>query len=371
MKTWKDYLEAIYFDPKHPGSFTGPDKLYKVVKAEGKFKIGRYRIKKWLQDQESYSLTKDIRRKFQRARVVVEGLDSLWDVDIMDMASLSDKNDGIKYQMVAIDIFSRFGWCIPMKNKTSSETVHAFQKLLKGPRRPKLIRTDKGKEFQNTAVNHYLQKLEIHHFVSQNTETKANYAERFIKTIKHKIFRYLMKQRTQRYVDVLDDIISSYSHTVHQSLGRPPASVNKENESESRFEQYLLRKKGNKQTKGKRKRFKFTIGQTVRLSHIRHIFDRQYSQKWTGELFRIKSRFWRDGTDMYKLEEYSGGFVIKGSFYSSEIQPVNVDALTEFSIEKILRRRTRNNVKEVLVRWLHWPKKYDSWIPAEDVKDYS
>ena len=73
MEDWQKYLESIYHDPSHPGSFTGPETLYKVVLAEGKFKIGRHRIRKWLQDQESYSLTRGARRKYNRSRVIVNG----------------------------------------------------------------------------------------------------------------------------------------------------------------------------------------------------------------------------------------------------------------------------------------------------------
>ena len=91
MPDWKDYLASIYFDPKHPASFTGPDKLYKTVLSEGKLKIGKRRISKWLRDQESYSLTKEAKRTFKRSRVIVEGIDSMWDIDLMDMTSLIPK----------------------------------------------------------------------------------------------------------------------------------------------------------------------------------------------------------------------------------------------------------------------------------------
>lgn len=71
MTDWKRYLASIYFDPGHPGSFGGPSKLYEAVKVDGKYNIGKYRISKWLRDQDAYSLTKGVRRKFPRARVVV------------------------------------------------------------------------------------------------------------------------------------------------------------------------------------------------------------------------------------------------------------------------------------------------------------
>ena len=105
MSRWKEYLAPIYFAPSHPGSFGGPVKLFEAVKAEGKFKIGKYKIAKWLRDQDAYSLTKGVRRNFDRSRVIVEGLDSQWDVDLMDMKELAVQNDGYRYVLVAIDIF--------------------------------------------------------------------------------------------------------------------------------------------------------------------------------------------------------------------------------------------------------------------------
>ena len=368
---------SIYFNPKHPASFAGPDKLYDVVKSEDKFKIGRYRIRKWLQDQDAYSLTRGARRHFKRSRVIVNGVDSMWDIDLMDMMSLAKDNDGFKYILVVIDVFSRYTWCQPLKSKTGVEVVNALSSIL-GQRTPKTIRSDKGREFKNKDVSKFLKGHGIHHRLAQN-ETKANYAERVIKTIKHKIFRRMLKTRTKKYIDKLQDMVNSYNHTVHRSLGDTPISVNKSNESESRLQQYLLRQKGQKKPTIKResknelkkkKRYKFKIGQTVRISHIRSVFDREYSQKWTGELFKVKSRYRREDVNVYTLEGWDGE-TIEGTFYEPELQAVNVDETTEYHIEKVLRKRTRQRQKEVLVRWLHWPKKYDTWIPEKDVSRYS
>ena len=98
--------------------------------------------------------------------------------------------------------------------------------------------------------------------------------------------------------------------------------------------------------------------------------DREYSQKWTGELFKIDTRFRREGVPVYTILDCDGERV-DGTFYEPELQPVTIDPTTEYRVEKILKRRVRNKRKEVLVRWLHWPKKYDSWIPEADVKDYN
>ena len=62
---------------------------------------------------------------------------------------------------------------------------------------------------------------------------------------------------------------------------------------------------------------------------------------------------------------------MEGTFYEPELQAVDVVLNTEYHIDKIVKRRVRNKRKEVLVSWLHWPKKYNSWIPGADVKGYS
>ena len=98
--------------------------------------------------------------------------------------------------------------------------------------------------------------------------------------------------------------------------------------------------------------------------------DREYSQKWTGELFKIDTRFRREGVPVYIILDWDGERV-DGTFKEPELQPLTIDPTTEYRVEKILKRRVRNKRKEVLVRWLHWPKKYDSWIPEADVKDYN
>ena len=99
----EEYLASINYDPNHPGSYLGNDKLYQTVKVEGKYHIGRRKIARCVRDQDSYSLTKGVMRKFNRSRVLVEGLGSQWDVDLMDMKDEADSNDGYQYVSVAID----------------------------------------------------------------------------------------------------------------------------------------------------------------------------------------------------------------------------------------------------------------------------
>jgi hypothetical protein len=112
------------------------------------------------------------------------------------------------------------------------------------------------------------------------------------------------------------------------------------------------------------------VGDLVRVSHLKSLFDREYQQKWSGEVYKVVGRYMREGIAVYKLTDYADE-PITGTFYNDELQAVHVDENTTFKIEKIIRRRTRGRRKEALVRWLHWAPKFDSWIPLASVKDYA
>ena len=205
-----EYLESLYYDPKKSGSFSGPRALYKVVKSEGKRVISMEKIKKWLKSQEVYTMHRKMVRKFKRNKVQVDHIDEQWDVDLMDMTDYAKENDGIKYVLMAIDIFSRYAWAVPLVNKQASTIKKGIDELVKKGRRPNKIRTDPGGEFIAQLMKQWFTKMNILHSVTHN-QVKANYVERLIKTIKHKIVKYFQKYNTLRYVDYLEDFMMSYN----------------------------------------------------------------------------------------------------------------------------------------------------------------
>ncbi|CAC5402775.1 unnamed protein product [Mytilus coruscus] len=146
---YEDYLRKIWHDPKHPAAFTGSDKLYKIVKQEGKIKIGRHKIKQWLQDQDSYSLSRNIVHKFRRSRYVVDTKDSLWEMDLAQLDGIQSFNSGFKFLLFVIDCFSKYLWIQPIKDKTHTSVLDALKNVLSGTRKPTSIRSDLGKEFKN------------------------------------------------------------------------------------------------------------------------------------------------------------------------------------------------------------------------------
>ena len=109
-----EYLTKVYYDPKRSGGFGGVNRLYADVKKEGKFYISREQIKEWLMAQDAYTLHKPIRRNFRRNRVFVGGIDQQWQMDLADMQSMQNFNDGYRYLLVCIDVFSNVGDCLPL-----------------------------------------------------------------------------------------------------------------------------------------------------------------------------------------------------------------------------------------------------------------
>ena len=96
MSTWKDYLNTIYFDPEQPGAFARPYKLYQILKHIGK-PTTYTNVKKWLQKQDAFTLLKPVTYRFKRKRIVVKGIDDLWDVDLADVSNLSSHNKEIHF----------------------------------------------------------------------------------------------------------------------------------------------------------------------------------------------------------------------------------------------------------------------------------
>ena len=259
-----DYLAKVYYDPKRSGGFGGVNRLYDDVKKEGKFNISRSKIKEWLMRQDTYTLHKPIRRNFKRNRVIVGGIDQQWQMDLADMQSMQKFNDGYRYLLVCIDVFSKYAWVVPLKNKTGPSLVEALKIILTSGRKPEKIITDQGTEFFNKHFKALLKDEDIELYNTYN-ETKASIAERtLIRTLKTRMWRYFTAKKTMQYIDILPDLVYSYNHTVHRSMKMRPTDVTVDNEKQIWHTLYDDDDDGVKHVK-----YKFKIGDQVRISRIK------------------------------------------------------------------------------------------------------
>ena len=132
-----------------------------------------------------------------------------WQADLVDLSNLKKDNDGMNFFLTMIDVFSKVAWCEERVRDVvgSSADNHVHQRLTKE------LQTDQGLEFLNKSVQTLLKKYCIHHLSTHNAETKANIVERFNRTLKKRMWRYLTKHQTWRYIDILQDLVQSYNNT--------------------------------------------------------------------------------------------------------------------------------------------------------------
>ena len=145
-------------------------------------------------------------------------------VDLADMQSLSKYNKGSKYLLCAIDLFSKYVWVFPLKDKKGASIVSAFQKSISEGRKPNKVWVDQGSEFYNNSFKGFL-KIKNFEMYSTYNEEKSVVAERFTRTLKNKIFKHMTAISKNVYFDVFDDIVNKYNKTVHRTIKMKPIDV--------------------------------------------------------------------------------------------------------------------------------------------------
>ena len=368
-----EYLQSIYYDPSHPASFSGLDKLYRYVKSIGK-NISKGIIKKWLIRQAVYNAHKAVRRKFKQQRVVVPRKFYQFDVDTISMKRYKKQNNGYNYILVMIDVMSKFCWTYPLKTLQGVEMVKALSSLIS--QKVTKIRSDGGSEFDNQKVKEFMKIKKIDHFLTLN-EQKANIAERMIKTLKSRLVKYMQHMNSHEWVKVLLQITAGYNKSYHRSIKMSPNDALNTDDITLWNTLYLppadkkpvvTKVAGSK--KKKKNPYKYKVGDIVKLSYFKGAFTKEYDEKWTNENFIITSRSTREGLPQYTIKSWDNT-PIKGRFYSQELQRIELPDGDNavYKIESILKKRKWKGKTQHFVKWLGWPKSYNSWVDAKELKD--
>lgn len=298
-------------------------------------------------------LFKARRKHFQRRSVRKIAIDDLWQADLSILIDLAKYNDGFKYLLCIIDVFSRFAFVIPLKTKTGTEVMHAFQKLFSETgRTPTNLQTDLGTEFYNRPMEKLLNKFGINHY-STYTEMKANYVERFQRTFKGFLFKNFAYNGSYRYVEILKNLVDMYNAKRHRGLGGlAPKQVLKRNEKQI-FEQLYQKQKVFRAGK-------FKVGDHVRIVSEKNIFEKGYEANFSPALFLV-SKVQITDPPTYKVKDLESGKELSKSFYEPEMQKTRHPHV--YLIHKVLKRKNG----QALVSWLGYSNKYNSWIPESDI----
>jgi len=341
-------MKRIWENPEDPVGYTGVSKLAKRVKASQK------QTSKWLRNQMSYSLHKPMRRRFPTRKYKTSGINHLWQADLMEMIPYASINDGYKYILTCIDVFSRYARAVPVKSKSKKDMKEAMAILLEDEK-PLNLQTDLGKEFYNGDVKALLENNGINHY-SVFSQFKAALVERFNRTLRSRLTKYFTKQGNKKWITVLPKIILAYNHSEHRGLtGLRPIDVNGDN---------AMKIWADRNHTIVPKKPKYSVGDYVRISRISSTpFIKNFNHNWSDEVFQIARINKRQNPIMYTIKD-DDGEIIQGKFYELELQ-VLPEKPNIYRIERVLETKGRGNHKQLLVKWVGYNN--PQWIKADQL----
>lgn len=314
-------LKEIFYDVKNPAVFGTAKKLKQKLGFRERKRITTKKIKEWLQHQDVVTLHKPQKQKFNRNHYTIFNKDDLWEFDLCDMQTLAKHNDGYKYIMSVIDVFSKYGWMVPLKNKTAKQVTTALRNIItKSGRKPRNIQSDKGTEFKNATLSSFLKSQGIkQHFPMLQSLQKAAIVERFNRTMKEKMFKYFTYKGNdyRTYIDVLQDLVDSYNNTKHSTIKMAPTDVTEKNIAKVYAN---IKNSHNKQKIGLPK---LEIDDFVRIIRKKKTLEHAYTEKWTREIFRVKQVIEKKPQPLYKVKDLKN-VMLRGKFYENQLQKVLV-----------------------------------------------
>lgn len=312
MEEYRDsILRSIYFTPESGGSLGGSKNLWmEAKKVLPKLKLTE--VKDWLNNHETYSLFKQVKRRFPRLKTLVNDIDEQWQIDLMDVSWFSKHNDGTRFLLVVIDVLSRYAWVRPLKTKDGKSVADAMKSILK-ERVPTKIQSDMGKEFLNRNFNSLMKEYKINHFTTTDDQVKCALVERLNRTLRGRIYRFMHANDTKRYIDSLDSIVKGYNKSYHRTIRMAPESVNEDNLGQ------VLKNIMGSEKKINRKALK--VGDFVRIQKWKGTFEKGSTANWTREVFRIVKVKKTPQTVVYRLEDLNRE-PITSVHYPEEVQKV-------------------------------------------------
>ena len=288
--TMNKLLDAVYYNTSSPACFAGVNAVYREARKRNP-EIKLETVKDYLERQHAYTTHKPIRKNFRRNKIVAYCIDSHWQADLCDMQKLATYNEGYRYILTCIDVFSKFAWGIPIKDKKPTSTRDAFMKILKGGRKPWWLLTDSGNEFLGKPFQDLmLKKMIVHYVATSFPQVKCPNVERFNRTLKTRLWKYFAQRSTYRYINILQTMISSINHSYSEPIRCRPVDVTMSNEKEIRKRLYGTRESLDQ----RRKKLKFKVGDEVRIVREKKQFEKGYESNFTTEIFTIVECLLRD-----------------------------------------------------------------------------
>jgi transposase InsO family protein len=362
MEKINEKLSNIYYNVASSAGYSSAKKLAEASNVDIKL------VKEWLSTQDAYTQHKPKLRNYKRNRYHTSTTNVYFEADLADMRSMSDMNKGVKFVLFVIDIFSKKAWAEPLKDKKSVSVAQALKMIFKRSGFPVKLRSDRGREFLGPEVRDLLKKHHITQIVTDNEETKCAVVERLLRTIKERLSRFFTHTGKRKYIHVLQDVMDAYNTSYHSAIGCKPSEVNSNNTRE--VYDYLYSGKGrySKLETSAKVEPKLKVNDFVKISASKHKLQKGYDANWSYEVFKIAQIIKREPV-VYKLVDWEGE-PVTGVFYESELQKIAIKDSQTYRIERIISSSGSGKNKKLLVKWLGYPDKFNSYILEKDLHSY-
>ena len=189
---------------------------------------------------------------------------------------------------------------------------------------------------------------------------KSVIVERFNRTLKTIMWRRLTAENTHAWVAILPQLIAKYNKTKHSVLHMTPNYASK-HEEQTAARWAMVRDANDEKLPNKKPRF--AVGDVVRVSRTKGVFEKGYDVNWSRETFTVTAVNTNTKPTVYRIAD-SNHEEIKGSFYDEELQKVKHKDV--FLVDKVLKEKGRGARKTLYVSWLGYPSSANSWIKASD-----
>ena len=364
----KQKILELWRTPSFSASFGGISNLQLALKLEKHIDISRQQLLDIMHSDPNFVLeTRKIAKKIPRRKMNVHGFCATWQADL---AFMFRENNFIGF-LLCIDIFSRRIFCKTIKSKSSQEIELAFKKIFSQCNdKPDVLETDRGSEF---VANKSFFKEQNIYFKYKTGKNKASFAEHAIFLVKRKLFRLMRILLTKDWPKYLSYIVRSLNNTPNKAIGGLKPSAIQSRKDTPLIDHRIgfhpdtsFEIQAEQQKKYEENATKLQVGSYVYVNYPATALEKSFNSP-NYQLFIISRVDAGKRPTLYQVQDMLGT-VRPGFFYREQLLKSTKPKAGFFHVEKILSKRKRNGKPEYLVKFLHYPPKFNSWVKEENLK---
>lgn len=350
-------LKVKYTQEGSPIAFSGIDTIFKFYKGKLPIKL----IRQFCSTYESHTIHRDFKKPKTHNPVYCYSPRNQIQMDIATFFDQKENNEGLRYILVLIDVFTKKMWAVAIERKDARAVLQAFKFLYENKihRIEKLV-VDLGGEFWNRQFIQYAEKNHIR-LIAPYSSGHATVAERVIRTLKRLIAKWCTENQTRKFVPALPSLIKTYNERYHSSIKMSPAQCESSyiNQTRVRGTNEIRYRKVEDAYKPPR----LQTGQLVRIARLYGPFRDSYKKRFSEEIYTVHGVNSSMPVTMFTLSDLKGKTLLRGQFTTRELTPVKLTR--EFHVSKILN--DTSNPDKVLVTFHGMPQGFRAWIRRDQI----